>query len=374
MLIADGGVSCTPAVARVLEFVRDNPGLSVDDLADRLQLSKSSVSYYLKGAPERQLVVSRKLKDRSTYSDEEMFAALRTAWELLGDRQAQGLPRVKYQALMARGNAPAAPTFIRRWGTWSAACAAAGIQAAKARRPSYTRTWSDDDILLAVQDFISQTGQTTFRAYTAWARENGRPSGPLVINRHKTWAQARQKALVLADEPAVAAAAPTMYAAPEYPTREVRSAHTVLRFRGIELATSTSYRAGATRWIEFALHRTEAGTYVLSRVGRTVVHHTPDCDTAVRARLATIDRGHLDKASQPCEGCRPDLAAGSSVAPESPRYWAQRFDQANGVIAALYKSDKQGGQYLTSVAARLLDRAAEQDPLISAAYRVTEVA
>src|SRR3954454_24513156 len=51
-----------PSAAReaVLAYVRRNPGLSVDDLALQLDLSKSSVSRYLRGAPEHRLVVSRK--------------------------------------------------------------------------------------------------------------------------------------------------------------------------------------------------------------------------------------------------------------------------------------------------------------------------
>src|ERR1700748_2387047 len=53
----------------VLAYVRDHPGLSVDDLSLRLDLSKSSVSRYLRGTPEHRLVVSRKTPPVQEYSD-----------------------------------------------------------------------------------------------------------------------------------------------------------------------------------------------------------------------------------------------------------------------------------------------------------------
>src|SRR4051794_1546947 len=55
--LAKYGIGGT-SIAReaVLSYVRRNPGLSVDDLALQLDLSKSPVSRYLRGAPEHRLV------------------------------------------------------------------------------------------------------------------------------------------------------------------------------------------------------------------------------------------------------------------------------------------------------------------------------
>lgn len=179
---------------RVLDFVRDNPGLSVDDIALRLNLAKSSVSRYLRGTPEHRLVVSRKTNPQVTYTDAQMHAALREAYRRLDDRS-KGLSRKKYAALMKDEDAPAAATFIRRYGSWSEACNKAGITSSPSRRGNYTREWTDDDIVDAVIDFIDETGETAYHPYARWATANGRPSGPLLVTRLGGWATVRRLAI-----------------------------------------------------------------------------------------------------------------------------------------------------------------------------------
>ncbi len=187
-----------PSVAReaVLEYVRRNPGLSVDDLSLRLDLSKSSVSRYLRGAPEHRLVVSRKSSPSQKFTDADMAEALKAAFTQLDDRS-KGLSRKRYKELMAGKEVPAAATFIRRYGSWSEACKRAGVTAAKARRDNYVQEHSNDDIVAAVAEYIETTGLTSYHGYAAWAREHGKPSGPLLVQRLGGWADARKLAIQL---------------------------------------------------------------------------------------------------------------------------------------------------------------------------------
>jgi DNA-binding transcriptional ArsR family regulator len=178
----------------VLEYVRAHPGLSIDDIGLRLDLSKSSVSRYLRGAKENQLVVSRKNAPVIQYSDAQMAEALKTAFGELTDRS-KGLSRKRYKEIMDGRDAPAAATYIRRYGTWAEACRLAGITASKARRTNYVRDWSNDDIVDSVAEFINTTGVTSYHAYADWARENGKPSGPLLVQRLHGWADARKLAI-----------------------------------------------------------------------------------------------------------------------------------------------------------------------------------
>jgi DNA-binding transcriptional ArsR family regulator len=186
----------SPSAAReaVLDYVRRNPGLSVDDLSLRLDLSKSSVSRYLRGTPEHKLVVSRKTAPAQKFTDAEMAAALKEAFTQLDDRS-KGLSRKRYREIMAGEDVPAAATFIRRYGSWSEACRLAGVTAAKARRDNYVQDWSNEDIVDAVAEFIAGSERTSYHAYAAWARENGRPSGPLLVQRLGGWADARKLAI-----------------------------------------------------------------------------------------------------------------------------------------------------------------------------------
>jgi hypothetical protein len=154
---------------------------------------------------------------------------------------------------------------------------------------------------------------------------------------------------------------------------EVKDNKRTIKFDGVLLAFSTSFRPGVKRWIEFGLYRTVGGSYVLSRVGETHLYHDPSCAVASRNGLTQIPREALREGSVGCEVCHPERYGGEMVSPEMPRYWAQVSDTADAVVDSLYKYDEAGARYLTGVAERLLEEASAVDPAIEAAYRVETI-
>jgi hypothetical protein len=155
---------------------------------------------------------------------------------------------------------------------------------------------------------------------------------------------------------------------------EVKDNKRTLKFDGVLLAFSTSFRPGVKRWIEFGLYRTTPGSnYVLARVGETHLYHDPTCAVAERNGLTKIPQVTLREGSVPCEICRPDRTGAEMVSPEMPRYWAQVSDTADAVVDSLYKYDEAGARYLTGVAERLLEEASAVDPAIEGAYRVETI-
>lgn len=151
---------------------------------------------------------------------------------------------------------------------------------------------------------------------------------------------------------------------------QVRDGDRTLVFDGALLAESSSRRRGNPRWVEFQLFRTDGGSYILSRVGMTVVFHGADCALVNQYRLK---RGDVDRNTWPCESCNP-YHDDEELYPERIRYWAQVMKKPSAVVEALMKFDDQGARYLTLVAQRLLNEASEVDPQIAAAYRVEVVA
>jgi hypothetical protein len=147
-----------------------------------------------------------------------------------------------------------------------------------------------------------------------------------------------------------------------------------LQFEGTMLGESSSWRQGATRWVEFALYRTEAGTYVLSRVGQTMLYHDLACPVVERNNLDTIPSTAVNDTQVPCPDCQPNLRIAAEVAPEAPRHWALVSETPEGILDSLYRYDETGTRYLTSVAQRLLTHASEKDPRIAGAYRTETIA
>lgn len=151
---------------------------------------------------------------------------------------------------------------------------------------------------------------------------------------------------------------------------EVRDGDRTLQFNGTLLAKSTSERRGAYRWIEFELYRTESGSYILSRVGVSLIYHGAACSIVSKYRLNESPSENLLNKAVPCEECQPDDSL-DLVFPEKYRYWAQVSDQPEAVLDSLYKYDESNGAYyLTSVAQRLLQQAARVDSGINQVYNV----
>ena len=149
----------------------------------------------------------------------------------------------------------------------------------------------------------------------------------------------------------------------------VKDGSRTLQFNGKLLGESSSWRRGSTRWIEFKLYKTENGSYVLSRVGVSLIFHGAACPLVKRYNLVESSTDKLNEDAIPCEECEPsfDLPV---VFPEKYRHWAQVSEDPEAVLEALYKYDQGGARYLTNVAQRLLEDASEQDSKIESVYRV----
>lgn len=150
---------------------------------------------------------------------------------------------------------------------------------------------------------------------------------------------------------------------------EVRDGSRILKFSGTVLGQSSSWKRGSTRWIEFALYKTENGSYVLSRVGVSLVYHGAACPLVKRYALIEANTHTLGEDSLPCEECKPSLEL-PIIFPEKYRNWAQVSEDSGAVLEALYKYDTGGARYLTNVAQRLLEEASKLDLGIESVYRV----
>lgn len=148
---------------------------------------------------------------------------------------------------------------------------------------------------------------------------------------------------------------------------EVKDGARTLQFNGKLLGKSSSWRKGSTRWIEFELYRTESGSFILSRIGVSLVFHGSVCALVKRYGLTEVSYESLTKNATPCEECSPTEEA-ELVFPEKHRYWAQVSEEPSAVLDALYKFDDGGARYLTNVAQRLLEESSKNDIKIAEVY------
>jgi hypothetical protein len=153
---------------------------------------------------------------------------------------------------------------------------------------------------------------------------------------------------------------------------EVRDGSRTLQFDGELLGSSTSWRRGSERWIEFELYKTKNGSYILSRVGVSRVFHGAACPLVKRYSLIEASSADLKEDAIPCEECSPSDEL-PVIFPERDRTWAQVSEEPDAVLDALYKYDQGGTRYLTNVAHRLLEQASAKDTRIESVYRIETI-
>jgi len=150
---------------------------------------------------------------------------------------------------------------------------------------------------------------------------------------------------------------------------EIDDGARILRFNGTKLAESSSYHSNSVRWIEFTLYRTTGGTYVLHRVGASLIYHSSVCPLVNKYGLHEEPGYELEDDAVPCPECKPG-PSDPIVYPEEFRHWTLTTADPTAVIEALYRYDEFNARYLTRVAEVLIRKAAEHDSDLDDAYRI----
>jgi hypothetical protein len=147
-----------------------------------------------------------------------------------------------------------------------------------------------------------------------------------------------------------------------------------IRFTGVLLAEVSSRHNAGPRWTELRLFRTEAGSYVLEKVGVSVVVHTPGCPN-ILGNLPRFQEAHpgADPADGNwwfCEVCGDQAVRGdiTRLLVETNRYWATIAEDPALIVDALYRR-KNGARSMMRVSLDLLNEASKADPKIADVYQ-----
>jgi hypothetical protein len=153
---------------------------------------------------------------------------------------------------------------------------------------------------------------------------------------------------------------------------DVRDGQRPVTFVGWMVADADSQGGGDPRWTELALYRTTSGKYVLEKIGRSDVFHSPRCrrkskgvQVASLAEAEGAGEGPLEEQFVPCEQCRPGFAD-APVYVERDISSIAVYADADTVVDSLFRKDADNMRYLSRVARELLDEAARSDEVIAA--------
>lgn len=137
---------------------------------------------------ERRFKVQTKGRPR-VWTDEKVLAALVAAST---DGRAPSVSWWRTSRL-----SPSATAVIARFGSWNAACAAAGLTVADAPMPS-ADPLPDSALIAAVVEFLADPNASEFggaRAYESWAKHMNAPSAAMLRTRFGSWSKVKALAV-----------------------------------------------------------------------------------------------------------------------------------------------------------------------------------
>ena len=145
------------------------------------------------------------------------------------------------------------------------------------------------------------------------------------------------------------------------PSHQVRDGARLISFEGDLLATTSSRRDESPRWTEMSVYRTEKGSYVLEKVGRSIVTHTPGCKEII-GTIPRFQEEHPgdDPDDYVYHGCVPEEYDFTELLIEADRYWATIAEDPAKIVDALYRK-RDGERHMPRISLDLLAAAGELD-------------
>ena len=168
---------------------------TIEDLAKEFSLTTSEILGLLNRVQITYLKANKKSHVPQIWTSDECLRVLREAATF-----AFPLTILEYRKLVDSNTieGPTTAIFNARFGSWTAACAAAGVETGSALR-EYDSSWSDAEILLEVRRFMWETREVGWSPenYEKWrqSQDAAIPSFALIRMRLGAWSQVRVMAL-----------------------------------------------------------------------------------------------------------------------------------------------------------------------------------
>lgn len=145
-------------------------------------------------------------------------------------------------------------------------------------------------------------------------------------------------------------------------THQVRDGARLLTFDGELLGHITSGDKDKTRWTEMSVYKTTSGTYILEKVGKSIVTHMPEC-VEIRGEIPRFQTAHpgADPDDFEYHDCVPDEYDFTKLLVELDRYWATIAEDPQQIIEALYRK-RDGVRHMPRISIELLEKLGNVDP------------
>lgn len=158
-------------------------------------------------------------------------------------------------------------------------------------------------------------------------------------------------------------------------TYQVRDGSRLITFDGDRLGFVSSERPDVPRWTEMNVYLTEGDSYVLEKVGRSLVCHMPECNEI--GDLPRFQEQHPgddpDNGYVFHEECVPEEYDFTRLLIEENRYWATITKRPEEILEALERR-RDGIRTLPRIGMELLEQVTERHPEFGDFWQTSRIA
>lgn len=192
----------------ICDWVKLHPGCTTAEIAAAFQLDE--IETRASSRDVAHLVLGARSVNNWTitqYPKEAILAALRQAFEIRNPLSSMYSEEIRlplsgpfYDKLLhsRKVDGPSAARIHQVFGSWTTACEMAGVPSPPPIRATYSRRWTDEELLEYLAEFLTMTSATGIDKFDLWCREDeARPSSGTVRNQlGLSWSDAKDAALL----------------------------------------------------------------------------------------------------------------------------------------------------------------------------------
>lgn len=158
-------------------------------------------------------------------------------------------------------------------------------------------------------------------------------------------------------------------------TYQVRDSSRLITFDGDLLGFASSEREGVPRWTEMSVYLTDGGSYVLEKVGRSIMCHMPECPE-INDGLPRFQEQHPgedpDYGFEFHDDCVPEVYDFTRLLIEENRYWATITKKPEEILEALERR-RDGIRTLPRIGMDLLEQVTGSHPEFGEFWRTEHI-
>jgi len=184
----------------VSSWIESHKGCTPEELENEFGVPYGEIYSVLPSRSRKLILIElpeddTKASGNTQWSPEQRIFALQQAAKIVSPLTKEAYDELKSKKIV---QGPVGSRYIQVYGSWTVACAIAGVEPGVSPRQNYQREYSNFDLVSAVAEFMTDSTSLTLAAYDKWrSSRTNLPSGSAIRIKFQGWPVVQRRALEL---------------------------------------------------------------------------------------------------------------------------------------------------------------------------------